>query len=161
MLHLSDSITQHLNVLAQLLHLLLADYSHLLLHLEVLSAHFQLEIDLAKACIELVRTSLICLFTLFKLSDFLLEVQYNHRRPNHIVINHNPVLLALQLLPQVGNSFVLLADQVVFALMAQLAPPERVDKGLVHVLLAMLEDDTHLKQLEEWVDKKELFKLIS
>lgn len=109
---------QRLDVPPQLVHLLLADLLHLFLQLELVVLHFKLQVDFVQSRVQLVDFDLQAFFTALALLDLLLQVNHNHGRAYDVVVNDDPRLLALELLPQVFNGFVLLADQVVFAFVA-------------------------------------------
>ena len=65
-------LTERLNVPAELIHLLLAHLLHLFLHFELVCPHFELEVDLAHASIQLVNLSEKALLTTSRFLNFLL-----------------------------------------------------------------------------------------
>ena len=124
----------------QLVHLLLADFLHFLLQLELVSFHLELEVDLANPRIQLVNLFLKASLASCRLFDLLLELNDNLLRPDDVIVDNNSLLLTLKLLAQVLNRFVLLADKVVLTFVAQLALPKSVDQGLIDVLLPVSKD---------------------
>lgn len=70
--------TQCLNVLAELIHLLLANLLHRFLHFEFVGLHLKLEIDLAHASIQLVNLGEEVLLATRCLFNFLLQVKHDH-----------------------------------------------------------------------------------
>ena len=81
-----------------MVHLLLADLLHLLLKLELVCFHLELEVDLANTCIQLVDLFLEATLAPGRLVDFLLELDYDFLGPYDVVVDDDSLLLTLELL---------------------------------------------------------------
>ena len=81
-----------------MVHLLLADLLHLLLKLELVCFHLELEVNLTDPSIQLVNLFLEATLAPSRLVNLLLELDYDFLRPDDVVVDDDSLLLTLELL---------------------------------------------------------------